>query len=79
MYFQSIKDELQEYIQKTFPKVVFADSFHLSKPPNSKLGHFAYGCFPLSQTLKKNPFQIAEKLANRAKNFFIPMDRYFKK
>ena len=68
MYFQSIKDELQKYIQKTFPKVVFSDSFHLSKPPNSKLGHFAYGCFPLSQTLKKNPSQIAEILVAEQKN-----------
>ena len=46
MYFQSIKNELQEYIQKTFPEVGFSDSFHLSKPPDSKLGHLAY--FPLA-------------------------------
>ena len=68
MYFQSIKNELQEYIQKTFPEVGFSDSFHLSKPPDSKLGHLAYGCFPLAKTLKKNPSQIAEILVAEQKN-----------
>ena len=68
MYLQFIKDSLQEYIQKIFPEVGFSDSFHLSKPPDSKLGHLAYGCFSLAKTLKKNPSQIAEILVAEQKN-----------
>ena len=62
MYLQFIKDSLQEYIQKIFPEVGFSDSFHLSKPPDSKLGHLRRseyimrllpnGCFSLAPKLK---------------------------
>ncbi len=67
MYFQSIKEELQRYIQKIFPEVVVSNSFRLHKPPHSELGHFAYGCFPIAKTLQKKPAQIAEKLASEQK------------
>ena len=67
MCFQSIKDELQKYIQKTFPKVVFSDSFHLSKPPNSKLGHFAMVVFPYRKLLKKIPPKLQKYLQQSKK------------
>lgn len=35
---------------------------HLSDPPNSQLGDFAFGCFVLAKTLKKAPPVLAQEL-----------------
>ena len=35
-----------------------------TSPPNQKMGHFAFPCFPLAKALKKGPPQIASELAN---------------
>lgn len=36
----------------------------LAQVPNPKMGHIAFPCFKLSKSLKTNPKEIAEKLAN---------------
>ena len=37
-------------------------------PKDSKLGDFAFPCFSLSETLKKNPAEIAKELVSKLKN-----------
>ncbi|MBU0977213.1 MAG: arginine--tRNA ligase [Nanoarchaeota archaeon] len=39
----------------------------LEIPPGSELGDFAFPCFSLAQTLKKNPNKIAQELAQKIK------------
>ena len=37
----------------------------LTEPPNAKLGDYAFPCFPLAKTLKKNPKDIATGVAEK--------------
>ena len=37
-------------------------------PPNPEMGDYAFPCFALSKTLKKNPVQIAEELSKKIKS-----------
>ncbi len=39
----------------------------IEMPPSSELGDFAFPCFSLAKTLKKNPNQIAQELKTRIK------------
>lgn len=65
-----IKARLAKAIQKQLD-IAFADhqmdkdsiySF-IGAPPNFKMGHFAFACFPLAKALKMGPPQISNKLA----------------
>ncbi len=42
-------------------------SIELEIPPDSKLGDFAFPCFPLAKELRKNPVEIAKDLAKKLK------------
>lgn len=37
----------------------------LSEPPNTELGDYAFPCFPLAKTWRKNPAQIATEIASK--------------
>jgi len=39
------------------------DGLEIGFPPNTDLGHFAVGCFPLAKQFRKSPAEIAKKLA----------------
>jgi len=39
------------------------DGLEIGFPPNTDLGHFAVGCFPLAKQFRKSPAEIAQKLA----------------
>ena len=39
----------------------------LSPAPNLKMGHIAFGCFPLAKNLKKSPAQISQEICEKIK------------
>lgn len=43
------------------------DNINLEIPPNPELGDYAFPCFSLSKTMKKDPKKIAEELAGKLK------------
>ena len=62
----------EEELIKAIKQVVDIEEVNLEIPPDSKLGDFAFPCFVLSKTLKKNPVEIAQYLSTRIKpNDFI--------
>ena len=65
MFFSKIKLEFEKIIYKNYPELTDF-SCNLTIPPDSSLGHFAFGCFPLSKKLHTAPEKIAQEIA---KNF----------
>ena len=52
-------------IKKSFPDSNLTQEEvykQIGKPPNPKLGHFAFACFPLAKAFKLSPVQIAQKI-----------------
>lgn len=41
------------------------EGLRLGFPPRVELGHFAVGCFPLAETLRKSPAEIAKQIAEK--------------
>lgn len=66
--FQSIADSLAGAISSIAPEANMERSDilkMLSIAPNMKMGHVAFGCFPLAKALKQAPPQIAGALAEK--------------
>jgi len=62
----------KEEIIKAINQVIDVKEINLEVPPDPKLGDFAFPCFILSKTMKKNPVEIAQYLSTRIKpNEFI--------
>ena len=62
----------QEEIIKVIKKITLLKEVNLEIPPDNNLGDFAFPCFVLSKTFKKNPVEIAKNLSKRIKpNNFI--------
>ncbi len=64
--FSELAELLQKAIEKSFPEAAFTkkDIYdQIGKPPNPKMGHFAFPCFPLAKTFKMSPVAIAQKIA----------------
>jgi arginyl-tRNA synthetase len=62
---KEITDLLVEAINKSFEgtEVERATIYeNIGEPPNLKMGHFAFACFPLAKALKKAPVQIAQTI-----------------
>lgn len=53
----------KEHISKLLKKNLDLKEVCLEVPPDSKLGDFAFTCFALAKTKKKNPVEIAKELA----------------
>ncbi len=62
---QEIKKQILREVEKASEKVFGQkpEALKLGFPPNTDLGDFAVGCFPLAQQFGKSPTEIAEKLA----------------
>ena len=41
------------------------DGLEIGFPPNTDLGHFAVGCFPLAKQFRKSPAEIARKISRK--------------
>lgn len=78
-------------IERTLKKELKLEDVKIEVPPSSELGDFAFPCFELSRTLKKNPVEIAKNLSEKLKikdieikatgpyvNFFIKKDTLLK-
>lgn len=62
----------REEITKAIKQVIDVKEINLEIPPDTKLGDFAFPCYILSKTLKKNPVEIAKDLSMKIKpNNFI--------
>ncbi|MEE2744631.1 MAG: arginine--tRNA ligase [Bdellovibrionota bacterium] len=63
--FSELAQSLKEAISKSFPESNMSQEEiykQIGKPPNPKLGHFAFACFPLAKAFKSSPVQIAKKI-----------------
>ena len=60
-------DRFKEHIVKILKKETKLKEINLEIPPDSNLGDFAFPCFILSKSLKKNPHDIAEDLSKKIK------------
>ncbi|MGB5749130.1 MAG: arginine--tRNA ligase [Desulfobacterales bacterium] len=60
-----LQDSLLEKIAAAAQKIYnqLPDGLEIGFPPNTDLGHFAVGCFPLAKQFRKSPAEIARKLA----------------
>ncbi len=57
-----IREKIAEAIFAKYQEKVLGGEIVLQNPPKETLGEFAFGCFSLSKTLKKNPAEIAKEL-----------------
>ena len=55
--------KIGEATEKAFGQV--PDHLDMSFPPNTELGHFAVGCFPLASRFRKSPQEIAKKISEK--------------
>ena len=58
---ESLLEKIAAAAQKIYNQL--PDSLEIGFPPNTDLGHFAVGCFPLAKQFRKSPAEIARKLA----------------
>ena len=54
---KKISNELKKHV----------DEVKLEIPPDPKMGDYAFPCFPLAKTLKKNPVEICKELEKKIK------------
>jgi len=61
--------DFQEHIKRVLKKAagLKENEINLTAPPNLDTGDYAFPCFVLSKTMKKNPAEIANDLAGRIK------------
>ena len=55
----------EEEVIKKIKQIVDLKEVSLEIPPDPKLGDYAFPCFILSKTFKKNPAEIAKYLSTR--------------
>ncbi|MGK0288673.1 MAG: arginyl-tRNA synthetase [bacterium] len=61
---ERISDRVIELLKLAFSlDSVSADSFKFETPPDGKMGHIAFACFPLAKVVKKAPPMIAQAIA----------------
>jgi arginyl-tRNA synthetase len=60
-----LQEELLKKITAAAQKIYnqIPDGLEIGFPPNTDLGHFAVGCFPLAKQFRKSPAEIAKILA----------------
>jgi arginyl-tRNA synthetase len=58
---ESLLEKIAAAAQKTFNQT--PEGLEIGFPPNTDLGHFAVGCFPLAKQFRKSPAEIARKIA----------------
>ncbi|MCR9206120.1 MAG: arginine--tRNA ligase, partial [Halobacteriovoraceae bacterium] len=74
--YKNLAEGLLQAVQKTYPDVeVSFDELYkfLSPAPNFKMGHVAFGCFPLAKICKKGPPQVAGELIAAGLAEFCPV------
>ena len=59
-----MQKKIVEVIKKAIVKLGVKENIkiELSVPPKPEMGDFAFGCFPLAQSLEKSPVEIAKEL-----------------
>ncbi len=60
-------DKAQKEIISLLKKETKLKEISLEVPPDTKMGDYAFPCFQLSKSMKKNPVEIAKELANKIK------------
>ena len=58
---ESLLEKIAAAAQKIYNQL--PDGLEIGFPPNTDLGHFAVGCFPLAKQFRRSPAEIAQKLA----------------
>ena len=63
---EKIKDRILEKINNAAEKAFGRqpERLEIGFPPNTEMGHFAVGCFPLAKLFRKNPAEIAARIAD---------------
>ncbi len=56
-------DKFKEGIIEFLKKSTKQEDIVLEIPPNPEMGDYAFPCFNMAKTLKKNPVEIAKELA----------------
>ncbi len=66
MPIEKLKETLFEKIAAAAQKIYnqMPEGLEMGFPPDTNLGHFAVGCFPLAKQLGKSPAEIARKIAD---------------
>ena len=62
-----MKLDIKEYIITELKKLTKLKEINLEVPPSSSFGDYAFPCYPLAKTLKKNPNDIAVELSQKIK------------
>jgi len=60
---EALLKKITAAVQKIYNQI--PDGLEIGFPPNTDLGHFAVGCFPLAKQFRKSPAEIAKKLAEK--------------
>ncbi|MBN1157553.1 arginine--tRNA ligase, partial [Candidatus Woesearchaeota archaeon] len=55
-------DYFEEEVKAKIKEAVQIDDVRLEIPPDSRMGDYAFPCFALAKTMKKNPVEIAKWL-----------------
>lgn len=67
MSVQKLRETILNKIYRATEKALGQIPVHLELdfPPNTDLGHFAVGCFPLAKQFRQSPAEIAKKIAKK--------------
>lgn len=67
MSVQKLKETILNKINRATEKALgqVPEHLELGFPPNTELGHFAFGCFPLAKQFRKSPAEIAKKISEK--------------
>ncbi len=67
MSVQKLKETILNKINRATEKALgqIPEHLELGFPPNTELGHFAVGCFPLAKQFRKSPAEIAKKISEK--------------
>ena len=67
MSVQKLRETILNKIYRATEKALgqIPEHLELDFPPNTDLGHFAVGCFPLAKQFRQSPAEIAKKIAKK--------------
>lgn len=61
------RNEIVSLLEKTLSKLKYNTEIKLEKPPEEKIGDFAFPCFSIAKTAKKQPAIIADEIMKTIK------------
>ena len=60
---ETILNKIESAAEKALGQI--PEPLELDFPPNTELGHFAVGCFPLAKQFRKSPAEIAKIISEK--------------